>query len=174
MNMKSSDAPSPSTQELLRQQELQLRVLQEQVSASTMHDNVVFGINFVTDCCVQVNSLLRSQSANSSPSPLSQGQSPIPKAEAGTNTGQSLFWHTATPTTTPTSSQPSSSTTTTATGTTEAGSQYDDENSVCSSAMADLNVSMQTATSILSQGVSEMHIDLQSYSKKDKFIFVQI
>ena len=35
MNVKSSAAPSPapSTQELLRQQELQLRVLQEQVSA---------------------------------------------------------------------------------------------------------------------------------------------
>lgn len=34
VNIKSSDAPSPSTQELLRQQELQLRVLQEQVSAN--------------------------------------------------------------------------------------------------------------------------------------------
>jgi hypothetical protein len=32
-NVKPSDAPSPSTQDLLRQQELQLRVLQEQVSA---------------------------------------------------------------------------------------------------------------------------------------------
>lgn len=51
---------------------------------------------------------------------------------------------------------------------TEAGSQYDDENSVCSSAMADLSVSMQTATSILSHGVSEMHLDLQSYSKYKK------
>ena len=35
VNIKSSDALSPSTQELLRQQELQLRVLQEQVSANT-------------------------------------------------------------------------------------------------------------------------------------------
>lgn len=52
VNVKSSDAPSPSTQELLRQQELQLRVLQEQVSASTMHDNVIFGVNFLTDRCV--------------------------------------------------------------------------------------------------------------------------
>ncbi len=32
VNVKPSDAPSPSTQDLLRQQELQLRVLQEQVS----------------------------------------------------------------------------------------------------------------------------------------------
>lgn len=35
VNIKPPDAPSPSTQELLRQQELQLRVLQEQVSANT-------------------------------------------------------------------------------------------------------------------------------------------
>ena len=34
VNVKSSAASSPSTQELLRQQELQLRVLQEQVSAT--------------------------------------------------------------------------------------------------------------------------------------------
>lgn len=105
-----------------------------------------------------MNSLLRSQSANSSP--LIQGQSSTPKAEAGTNTGQSLFWPTST---TPTSSQRQNSNST-ATASTEAGSQYDEENSVCSSAMADL--SMQTATSILSQGVSEMHLDLQSYGKQ--------
>ena len=37
VNVKLSTAPSPSTQELLRQQELQLRVLQEQVSASTIN-----------------------------------------------------------------------------------------------------------------------------------------
>ena len=114
-----------------------------------------------------MNSLLRSQSANSSP--LTRDQSSTPKAEAGTNTGQSLFWHN-TSTATPTSSQyqnlsSTNAGTTTTAATTEAGSQCDDENSVCSSGMADLSVSMQTATSILSQGVSEMHLDLQSYSK---------
>lgn len=110
-----------------------------------------------------MNNLLRSQSVNSSP--LAQGQSATPKAEAGTNTGQSLFWHTPTATPTPSQRHTTVTATATTTATTEAGSQYDDENSVCSSAMADLNVSMQTATSILSQGVSEMHLDLQSYSK---------
>ena len=66
---------------------------------------------------------------------------------------------------TPTSSRHQTSSSTTTNTATEVGSHYGDENSVCSSAMADLNVSMQTATSILSQGVSEMHLDLQSYSK---------
>lgn len=99
-----------------------------------------------------------------------QGQSSTPKAEAGTNTGQSLFWPTDTPT--PTSSQRQSSSSTTTTTATEAGSQYDEENSVCSRAMADL--SMQTATSILSQGVSEMHLDLQSYGKQYIHHFVAV
>ena len=76
-----------------------------------------------------------------------------PKAEAGTNTGQSLFWRPPSP-----CSLPRDSNTPAAAAT--AGSQCD-ESSVCSNAMADLSV--QTATSFLSQAVSEMHLDLQSY-----------
>ena len=50
VNTKSDDAPSPSTQELLRQQELQLRVLQEQVSVKIIVLSV--GVSNLTDCCV--------------------------------------------------------------------------------------------------------------------------
>ena len=165
VDVKSSlrtDVPSPSTQEFLRQQEMQLRVLQEQVSVQTIVYRIYWSLTVAFFLALfKVNSLLRSQSANSSPQV--QGQRLTPKAEAGTNTGQSLFWHPhATPTTPPTSSQSQHRH---SIPPTQVGSEYDEKTSVCSSAMADL--SMQTATSILSQGVSEMHLDLQSYGKQE-------
>lgn len=105
-------------------------------------------------CALQVNSLLRSQSATNSPVTQVPGVPPAtpPMAEAGTNTGQSLFWRPPSPLSPPLAEDSSASAT--------PGSQYNGT-SVCSSEMADLSV--QTATSILSQGISEMNLDLQSY-----------